>query len=44
MQVSAALTHILNDLVAHATGIPRRGLNARPNCLPAWGAGTGEGS
>ena len=42
MQASAALTHALNDMVAHVTGIPRQGLNSRPNCLRT-SPGTGDG-
>ena len=36
-------THILNDIVAHVTGIPRRGLNPRPHCLRT-SPGGGRGS
>ena len=37
-------THILNDMVAHVTGIPRRGLNPRPNCFrTSPGRGDGGG-
>ena len=36
-------THILNDMVAHVAGIPRRRVNPRPNCLRT-SQGTGEGS
>ena len=31
------LSHTLNEMVAHVTGIPRRGLNPQTACEPARG-------